>query len=195
MNASESDSASSQARRALADLIFRVSFGRAEITLASGRKSHFYFDMKPTIFSAEGAALIGRLLTPLIWEAGGEYAGGLELGAVPLAALVSQQSSLEGKPVHGFFVRKQPKGHGARKLVEGLAPGMSLAGKRVVILEDVTTTGDSAFQAVEACRDLGAEIVMVLTLVDRLEGASDAFAARGAPFRALFTADEFLSRG
>ena len=182
------------ARARLADIVFASSFGRGEITLASGRKSDFYFDMKPTIFNAEGAALIGRLLLPEVVSAGGEYAGGLELGAVPLAALVSQHSVAAGTPVNGFFVRKQAKGHGARKLVEGLAPGETLAGKRVVILEDVTTTGASAFKAVEACREAGANIVLVVSLVDRQEGAVEAFAARGLPFRTLFNASEFLSR-
>ena len=183
-----------QDRARLADIVFARSFGRGEITLASGRKSDFYFDLKPTIFNAEGAALIGRLLLPEVLAAGAEFAGGLELGAVPLAALVSQQSVLEGKPVNGFFVRKQPKGHGARKLVEGLPRGATLAGKRVAILEDVTTTGDSAFKAVEACRDEGAEIVLVVSLVDRQEGAIEAFAERGIPFKALLNASEFLSR-
>ena len=181
-------------RARLADIIFASSFGRGEITLASGRKSDFYFDMKPTIFNAEGGALIGRMLLPEIVAAGGEYAGGLELGAVPLAALVSQRGFEAGTPVNGFFVRKQPKGHGARKLVEGLAPGATLAGKRVVILEDVTTTGDSAFKAVEACAEAGANIVLVISLVDRQEGAVEAFAARKLPFRALFNASEFLAR-
>ena len=183
-----------EVRTRLADIIFRSSFGRGEITLASGRKSDFYFDMKPTIFNAEGASLIARMLLPEVLGAGGEYAGGLELGAVPLASLVSQQSIAEGKPVNGFFVRKQAKGHGARKLIEGLAPGATLAGKRVVILEDVTTTGDSAFKAVDACKEAGAEVVMVVSLVDRQEGAQDAFAARKLPFKSLFTAAEFLAR-
>ncbi len=186
--------ATAASRARLADIIFASSFGRGEITLASGRKSDFYFDMKPTIFNAEGAALIARHLLPEIRAAGGEYAGGLELGAVPLASLVGLQSILEGKPVNGFFVRKQPKGHGARKLIEGLPRGASLRGKRVVILEDVTTTGDSAFKAVDACAEDGAQIVLVISLVDRQEGAVEAFAARNLPFKALFGAAEFLAR-
>lgn len=181
-------------RARLADIIFASSFGRGEITLASGRKSDFYFDLKPTIFNAEGGALIAQLLLPEVVRARGEFAGGLELGAVPLAALVSQASIAAGSPVNGFFVRKQAKGHGARKLVEGLPRGASLAGKRVVILEDVTTTGDSAFKAVEACAGEGADVVLVLSIVDRQEGAAESFAARKLPFQALFTAQEFLAR-
>jgi orotate phosphoribosyltransferase len=185
---------SDASRARLSDIIFKSSFGRGEITLASGRKSDFYFDLKPTIFNAEGGSLIAALLLPEVLRAGGEYVGGLELGAVPLASLVSFQSIVAGTPVDGFFVRKQAKGHGARKLVEGLANGESLAGKRVVILEDVTTTGDSAFKAVEACQEVGANVVLVVSIVDRQEGASEAFAARKLPFKALFTAADFLSR-
>ena len=186
--------ATDTSRARLADIIFKSSFGRGEITLASGRKSDFYFDMKPTIFDAEGAALIAQHLLPEVRSANADYAGGLELGAVPLASLVSRESMTGGKRIDGFFVRKQAKGHGARKLIEGLAPGLSLAGKRVVVLEDVTTTGDSAFKAVEACREVGAEVVMVISLVDRQEGADEAFAARKLPFKSLFTASEFLAR-
>ena len=97
------------------------------------------------------------------------------MGAVPLAGAIAQLSFMRGAPIQAFFVRKKPKEHGARLSVEGLAPGETLAGKRVVIVEDVTTTGGSAIKAVEAVRDAGAEIVMVFTMVDREEGAADNF--------------------
>jgi orotate phosphoribosyltransferase len=89
-------------------------------------------------------------------------------------------------------VRKKPKEHGAQKLVEGLPRGQTLRGRRVVIVEDVATTGGSAIQAVKAVRDEGAEIALVLTMVDRQEGAAETFAAEGIPYRALFKAEEFL---
>jgi orotate phosphoribosyltransferase len=92
-----------------------------------------------------------------------------------------------------FFVRKKPKDHGAKKLVEGLPKGETLNGKNVVVLEDTTTTGGSAIQAVHALREQGANIVMVLTIVDRLEGAKENFEAEKLEFRALYTADEFLN--
>ena len=91
-------------------------------------------------------------------------------------------------------MRKKPKEHGARLAIEGLAPGESLQGKRVVIVEDVTTTGGSAMKAVEAVRDAGAEVAFVFTMVDREEGAAETFAAAGLAFRSLFRAAEFLSR-
>ena len=115
------------------------------------------------------------------------------MGAVPLAGAIAQLSFMRGAPIQAFFVRKKPKEHGARLSVEGLAPGESLKGKRVVIVEDVTTTGGSAIKAVEAVRDAGAEIVMVFTMVDRDEGASDSFREAGLTFRALYVADEFLN--
>jgi orotate phosphoribosyltransferase len=103
-------------------------------------------------------------------------------------------SWLRHRPIAAFFVRKKPKEHGARVAVEGLAKDESLKGKRVVIVEDVTTTGGSAIKAVESVREAGGEIVLVFTMVDREEGAAEAFAQAGVPFRALYKASEFLKR-
>ena len=93
-----------------------------------------------------------------------------------------------GRPLRAVFVRKQAKDHGARQLIEGLAPGESVRGKRVAVLEDVTTTGGSAMKAIEALKAEGAAIARVISLVDRLEGAADAFRRAGIPFTALLTA-------
>jgi orotate phosphoribosyltransferase len=103
------------------------------------------------------------------------FVGGMEIGAVPLAAAVAVLSQVRGLPLQAFFVRKQPKEHGARKLIEGLAPGETLEGKRVAILEDVTTTGGSSLKAIEAARAAGATIARLVTVVDRLEGAEATF--------------------
>jgi orotate phosphoribosyltransferase len=121
-----------------------------------------------------------------------DYIGGLEMGAVPIAGSIAQLSWLKGHPIAAFFVRKKPKEHGARLAVEGLAKGETLQGKRVVIVEDVTTTGGSAIKAVDAVRDAGGEIVLVFTMVDREEGATDNFAQAGLTFRSLYKASEFL---
>ena len=179
-------------RSRLRDIIHRRSFGRGQITLASGRKSDFYFNLKPTMLDAEGAALLAELTLDALQGERIDYVGGLEMGAVPLAGAIAQLSFMRGAPIQAFFVRKKPKEHGARLAVEGLAPGESLAGKRVVIVEDVTTTGGSAVKAVEAVRESGAEIVMVFTMVDREEGATDAFREAGLDFRSLYKATEFL---
>ena len=181
-------------RARLHELIRTRSFGLRNVVLASGRPSHFYFDMKPTMMHPEGAALIARLLLPKIIEVKADYVGGLEMGAVPLTGAVLSTSHDQGTPVRGFFVRKRPKDHGAKKLIEGLGPDETLSGKRVVILEDVTTTGDSALKAAEAIQAEGAQIVRVLTIIDRQEGAAENFAKAGLDFTALFTAAEFLSK-
>jgi len=182
----------SNSRARLRDIISQRSFGRGEITLASGRKSDFYFNLKPTMLDAEGAALLAELTLDALKDERIDYVGGLEMGAVPLAGAIAQLSFMRGKPIQAFFVRKKPKEHGARLSVEGLAPGESLVGKRIVIVEDVTTTGGSAIKAAEAVRDAGGEIVMVFTMVDRQEGATEGFAAANLPFKSLYTADEFL---
>jgi len=182
----------SASRARLAEIIRKRSFGRGEITLASGRKSDFYFNLKPTMLDAEGATLLADLTYETLKDDKLDYIGGLEMGAVPLAGAIAQISWIKGHPIAAFFVRKKPKEHGARLAIEGLAKGESLRGKRVVIVEDVTTTGASAMQAVEAVRAEGAEVALVLTMIDREEGASETFAAAGLPFRALYSASEFL---
>ena len=182
----------SASRARLVEIIRKRSFGRGEITLASGRKSDFYFNLKPTMLDPEGAALLAELTYEALKDDGLDYIGGLEMGAVPLAGAVAQLSWLKGHPIAAFFVRKKPKEHGAKLAVEGLARNESLQGKRVVIVEDVTTTGESALKAVEAVRDAGGEVVLVLTMVDRQEGAVDNFAQAGLAFRWLFQASEYL---
>lgn len=180
------------ARARLKDIIAKRSFGRGEITLASGRKSDFYFNLKPTMLDAEGAALLAQLTLDALDSEELDYIGGLEMGAVPIAAAAAAVSALTSSPVHAFFVRKQPKEHGAKLLIEGLTKDESLEGKRVAVIEDVTTTGGSAMKAVEALKDAGAEIALVFTMVDRQEGAGENFAKAGIKFAALFTAEEFL---
>jgi orotate phosphoribosyltransferase len=180
------------ARNRLVAIIERRSFSTgSEIQLVSGRSSNFYFDMKPTMLDPEGAHLIATLILDALADAEVDLVGGLEMGAVPLATAVAAASFARGRPLPAFFVRKQAKEHGARKLVEGLAPGESLAGKRVAVLEDVTTTGGSASKAIEVLKAEGAVIDRVVTVVDRLEGAAENFKAAGIPFTAILTAADF----
>jgi orotate phosphoribosyltransferase len=180
------------ARRRLIEIVGRRSFSTgSDIKLVSGRSSSFYFNMKPTMLDPEGAHLIARLILEALEGAEVDLVGGLEMGAVPLATAVAVASFARGRPLAAFFVRKQAKDHGAQKLVEGLAPGETLEGKRVVVLEDVTTTGGSATKAIEALRAEGAVIDRVISVVDRLEGAADTFKAAGIPFTAILTAADF----
>ncbi|BAM92837.1 orotate phosphoribosyltransferase [Bradyrhizobium oligotrophicum S58] len=182
----------SASRARLLEIIRRRSFGRGEVTLASGRKSDFYFNLKPTMMDPEGATLLAELTYEALKDEGFDYIGGLEMGAVPLAGAIAQISWIKGHPIAAFFVRKKPKEHGARLAIEGLTRDESLAGKRIVVVEDVTTTGGSAMKAVEALREAGAEVALVFTMVDREEGAEEAFAEARLPFRALYKAREFL---
>lgn len=177
------------------EIIKAKSFVRKRITLASGQESDHYFDMKPSMLDPEGALVFAELILDLIEGQGGgvDYVGGLEMGAVPLVGPVAMRS-LErtkalGHAIPGMFVRKAVKAHGTQRLIEGVE---DVAGKRIVIVEDVTTTGGSALKAIKALQEAGAEIVFVVSLVDRQQGAADAFAAEGIAFRWLYQAGEFL---
>jgi orotate phosphoribosyltransferase len=175
------------------EIIRKRSFGRGEITLASGRKSDFYFNLKPTMLHPEGAALLTELTLDALKDDEVDFVGGLEMGAVPLAGAIAQLSWIKGHPIAAIFVRKKPKEYGAKLAVEGLAKDQNLQGKRIVVIEDVTTTGGSAIKAVNEIREAGGNVVLVLTMVDREEGAVEAFKAAGIPFRSLYKASEFLN--
>ena len=179
-------------RARLIALVTERSFGTGvEIKLASGRTSNFYFNLKPTMLHAEGAALIGSLLGELLAPFHVDLVGGLEMGAVPVATAVAAMSAGGQQPLPAFFVRKTAKEHGTQSLIEGLVKGHTLAGKRVAIVEDVTTTGGSALKAVDIVRAAGAEVAVVTTIVDRQEGAAEAFAAAGLVFKPLLTRADF----
>jgi orotate phosphoribosyltransferase len=158
--------------------------------LASGRTSDFYCNLKPTMMDPEGAFLIGCLLADALADVKADAIGGLELGAVPLATLVAAMSHAKGRPLPAFFVRKQAKDHGTQSLVEGLKRGETLKGRRVVIVDDVMTTGGSSMKAVAAVQADGATVAHVIAVVDREEGAAQTFATAGLSFSALLTARE-----
>ncbi len=179
-------------RARLVEIVKARSFQTgAEMKLASGRTSTFYFNMKPTMLNAEGGLLVANLILDQLEGTSAHWIGGLEMGAVPIASAVAAVSPLRGQPLSAFFVRKQAKDHGTRSLIEGLAPGESLNGARVVVVEDVTTTGNSALKAAEAVRSEGGEVVQVITIVDRLEGAAETFRSAGLTFTPLLTLDDF----
>lgn len=181
-------------RKSLFDLIKARSFARvSNIKLASGNESTFYFNMKPTMLHPEGAALLPELILDNLNDVAVDYAGGMAVGAVPLLGPLSALSYRRGTPIPGFFVRRAVKDHGTQQSIEGLDSPTALQNKRVVILEDVTTTGGSAMIAVEAARAAGATVTLVLSIVDREEGAVEFFAAQKIEFRAIFRASEFLS--
>ena len=176
-------------RAKLFALIKERSFRRGTTALASGRSSNFYFDMKPAMLDPDGAGLMAELILQELQGVKADCIGGLEMGAVPLIAPVAMRSLDFGRRLPGFFVRKAVKDHGTKKRVDGA----DIAGKTVVILEDVTTTGGSAMDAVKAVQDAGAKVALVLSILDRGEGAADLYAKAGIPFKSLFRAEEFLA--
>jgi orotate phosphoribosyltransferase len=179
-------------RARLIDIVKARSFTKGgEMKLASGRSSNFYFNMKPTMLDPEGGRLIGTLICSALASRQVDMVGGLEMGAVPIATAVAVTSQIIGWPLPAFFVRKQAKEHGTQSLVEGLPKGQTLAGKRVVIVEDVTTTGGSAMKAIAAVQADGAVVDRVITVVDRLEGAAETFKAAGIAFEAILTTRDF----
>jgi orotate phosphoribosyltransferase len=180
-----------EARNKLFALLKEKAFKRGRVVLASGRESDFYFDMKPAMLDPDGAALMAELILQQLQGVMADCIGGLEMGAVPLIAPVAMRSRDFGRRLPGFFVRKAVKDHGTKKRVDG----NDIAGKTVVILEDVTTTGASAMDAVRAVTEAGAKVALVLSILDRGEGAADLYKAASIPFKSLFRAEEFLAAG
>ncbi len=142
--------------------------------------------MKKTMFDPEGAALLADLLFDAIKDDDVEYVGGLETGAIPIVTALCARSWPE-KPLKGFFVRKENKGHGTDQRIDGLLQ----RGSKVILFEDVTTTGGSVMQAVNQARQLDCIVLRVVSVVDRLEGAEENFRAAGIKFNSLFTWRDF----
>lgn len=174
--------------RRLLPLLKARSFRTGTFQLASGDTSSYYIDGKMSAVYSETAYLIGEVLYERTRDLSLDAIGGLEVGAVPLttAAVISYQH--HGRTMEGFWVRDAVKSHGTKKLIEGgLKPGA-----RVVVLEDVATRGLSAEKAVVAVRELGCEVIQVLALVDRLQGAAELFREKHKiPFAAVFTIRDF----
>ena len=159
----------------------------AEFTLASGQRSGFFFDMKKTMFHPEGAALVGDIIFEMIADdVDVQYIGGLEIGAIPMAVSVSARS-WPTRPINAFFVRKAPKDHGAINLIDGQFRPNS----KVILFEDVTTTGGSVMKAVRAVRDQGCTVKKIITIVDRGEGAAANLKKENLELAAIFTMDDF----
>lgn len=179
-------------RTRLLDLLATRSARRGSFTLASGRQSDLYIDCRPTTMHPEGLAAIGPLGLHAIGERGWhpDAIGGLTLGADPVSYAIAYASQLAGMPLRAFTVRKEAKTHGTGKLIEGAYQ----AGDRVVVVEDVITTGGSALKAVEAVRAAGGTVVGVLAVVDREEGGRQAIEAAGLEVESLVLAHEVVAR-
>jgi orotate phosphoribosyltransferase len=178
----------SEIEQQLLGVLSSLSFRKGDFTLVSGAKSNYYIDGKMSEVNPKGAYLIGEVLFNRIRQLGVDAIGGLAVGAVPLVTATVISSHHHRQPIEGFWVRDEVKSHGTKKLIEGgLKPG-----SRVVIVDDVITKGGSSLKAVNAVRESGCEVVLVLALVDRLAGARELFAENGITnFEAVFTIREF----
>lgn len=178
-------------RERLLQLLLERSFRVGEFVLASGQKSRFYIDGRTTTTHAEGQYLIGRLGLEAIRAAAlaPDSVGGLTMGADPLAYAIAHASWTAGPPVHAFSVRKEAKAHGTGRQIEGCFE----AGQRVVVVEDVITSGQSALRACAAVEQAGGEVLAVLALVDREGGGREAIERAGYPVLALFRVGELLA--
>lgn len=181
-------------KKRLIEIILERTFrftATPSFTLASGRKSSFYFNCKPTTLNSEGMFLTGNLLFDIMKKEPGwgvQGVGGLTLGADPVANAIAYTAHIKGEPLESFVVRKVPKKHGTMLWIEGSVQ----KGDRVLIVEDVITTGDSSQKAVERARRCGLKVMGLLAFIDRQEGGREVIESLGVPFRALFTKDEIL---
>ena len=153
-----------------------VVFGR--VTLSSGKEADYYVDLRRATLNHRAAPLIGRLVRQLTADWDYACVGGLTLGADPVATAVMHAP---GRPIDAFVVRKSAKTHGMQRLIEGA----EVSGRRVLVVEDTSTTGGSALTAVRAVRDAGATVAGVVTVVDRATGAAEAIEAEGVPYRSI----------
>ncbi len=177
----------------LIELIIEKAFKYSEepvFKLVSGRMSNYYFNCKAVTLYPEGMYLIGNLFFDLIKDLDIRGIGGLTLGADPIAYAVAYTSYVKNKPVEAFVVRKTPKSHGTMQWIEGNIK----SGGRVVIVDDVITTGKSTIEAITRAKEAGLEIVKVIALIDRQEGGRETIEALGYKLVSIITRDEVMER-
>lgn len=177
-------------RRELLDLFCQLAYQSGDFVLSSGQKSSYYINGKQVTLHPQGALAIGRLLLSMLPE-DTQAVAGLTLGADPIVSAVSVVSALENRPIPALIVRKEAKGHGTKAYVEG--PNLP-DGAKVVVLEDVVTTGQSAMKAVERLRQAGYTVEEVISLVDRKQGGAEFYQSVGLNFSAVFGIEEIQSR-
>jgi orotate phosphoribosyltransferase len=180
--------------RRLLRLLKDLSYEEGDFLLASGKRSTFYVDCKETTLNPEGMYLVGHLMLQRVLKIPGiEAVGGVSIGGDPLVCSTVIASYALRDPIPGFLIRKEPKGHGKNRWIEGgknLRPGMN-----VMILEDVVTTGGSSLKAIEATEKEGLKVKGVVALLDRLEGGREAIEGRNYLFQSIFTLHDLKNLG
>lgn len=169
-------------RAGLLALVKDLAVVHGRVTLSSGREADYYVDLRRVTLHAKAAPLVGRVMLDLVSDWEYDAVGGLTMGADPVAAAMLHAAAAAGGGVDAFVVRKQGKAHGLQKQIEG----PDVAGRRVLAVEDTSTTGGSVLTAVEALRAAGAQVVGVAVIVDRGTGAREVVEAQGLPYRAAF---------
>lgn len=170
-------------RAELAELIKELAVVHGEVTLSSGKKADYYIDVRRATLHSRASRLIGQLLRETTSDWDFEAVGGLTLGADPVATAIMHA---DGRAINAFVVRKETKKHGMQRRIEG----PDIVGRKVLVVEDTTTTGNSPLTAVEALREAGAEVIGVATVVDRNTGADQVIADAGLPYRFLLGLDD-----
>src|SRR5919199_5394405 len=179
-----------QQHQLLLDLFCRLAYKEGDFVLSSGQRSSYYINGKQVTLHPQGALAIGRLLLSLL-PLDTEAVAGLTLGADPIVSAVSVVSALENRPIPALIIRKEAKGHGTMAYIEG--PSLP-AGAKVVVLEDVVTTGQSAMKAVERLRSAGYSVDRVIALVDRQQGGAELYQESGLDFQAVFSIKDIQTR-
>ena len=178
-------------KQRLAHLLLDKSYKEGNFILASGKKSEYYFDCRQTALHPEGAWLIGSLFFEMVKDLPIVGVGGMTLGSDPLITATSLISWEKGRPLNGFIVRKESKGHGTNQYVEGLANFNQ--GDKVVLLEDVVTTGGSILTACERAEAVGLEVLQICSVLDREEGGREKLQQAGYSLAALFNRKELVT--
>jgi orotate phosphoribosyltransferase len=174
-------------RAQLIDLVREKALRFGRFTLASGKQANYYLDGKQITLDSAGCVLVAEGILELLGDPWPNAVGGMSIGADPITAAVVTMAGVRGRGLKGFMVRKEPKGHGTQKFVEGpVEPG-----QRVVIVEDVVTTGGSSLMAIERAQAFGLVVEGVVAIIDRLEGGGPAFAERGHRLTSLLTIRDF----
>ena len=177
-------------RQKLLDLFCRLAYQEGDFVLSSGQRSSYYINGKQVTLHPQGALAMARLLLPILPD-DTEAVAGLTLGADPIVSAVSVVSVYENKPIPALIIRKETKGHGTMAYIEG--PSLP-QGAKVVVLEDVVTTGQSALKAVERLQAAGYTVDRVISLIDRLQGGGALYESAGLQFEALFTIQDLQKR-
>ncbi|MBU1086442.1 MAG: orotate phosphoribosyltransferase [Candidatus Omnitrophica bacterium] len=178
----------SKDKKQLLSILKNLSFKKQHVILASGKTSDYYFDGRISSLSSQGAYLMAKIILDMIKNDKITAIGGLTLGADPIIGATVAISCKTGTPINGFIVRKNEKKHGMQKIIEG--PELKKSSK-VLIIDDVVTTGSSTIQAIEAVKKIGCKISRVIAIVDRCEGATENIAKTGCKLESIFTIEDF----